>query len=157
MIVRWIGAGFVFGERRRFVSFDAFDVELNFTIAFSSVDSSVEIQEMKLSKTINHETDIEQEVTEVHKIITDKEFNKKFNRHYELLKFVTEDFVVSVGSYWDDLKRNSKPYLVCGDEFINLLADSDIIENEDDLRGTIFEPMMCLFSKKELAKTLLQH
>ena len=157
MKISWVGSGFVFGERRRFVSFEAFEVELNFTISESSIDSSVEVQEMKLSKTINHETEVHQEVKEVHKIITDEAFNKKFNRHYELLKFVTEDFVISFGSYKDDLRRHARPYLICSDDYINLLAKSDLVEEAEDLLGTIFQPMMCLFSKKELAKTLLQH
>jgi hypothetical protein len=157
MKLNWLGSGFIFGERRKFASFSAFDVELNFTISHSSIDDSVIIQEMKLSKTINHDLEVNQEVVKVYKIITDEKFNKKLNRHYELLKFATEDFVITMGLYKDDLRSNSKPYLVCSNDYINLLAETEVVEDAEVLRATIFEPMMCLFSKKELAKALLNY
>jgi hypothetical protein len=152
LILNWIADIFIYGERRKFVSFRAFDVELNYTL-IADEDNSFRVEEHKLKKTADSLIHVNQDVVNSQLIITDSVFRKKFKRDYKLMKFVTEDVVLTFGSYKEG---DRLPYLVCTIDFINLLVKSERVIDGHNLFGTEFEPMAALFDKSELAKFLIK-
>lgn len=162
MKFNWIGDAFEYGSRLNFFSISAHNVELNFVLyPVSDPDDDAIFGIQRSSKnpnTINKEIEIDEDIEEVYLIETDNDFRKKFKRSYQMMKFVTSDHVISVGIYNDNGKQPTpdNSYLLCTTDFINLLADSKKIENADQIKDTPFRELMCIFSKKELAKELLK-
>lgn len=161
MTFDWIGEGFTYGQKVSFFQITSEDVALVFciykTTSFSDEPFVIErISKNIKSININHE--IEEEVKGVYMIQTDDVFRKKFKRSYYLVKFVTESDVITIGAYTDNDKR-MKPdnlYLLCERDFVNILAETKIIESVEEIADTAFDPLKPIFNRKELAKELLR-
>ena len=163
LIFKWYGEGFNYGQKVKYLCLEANQVELIFAIHKSTSLSDEPFIIERTNKNANtivihHEADVI--VDDVHLIKTDDDFRKKFKHSYYILKFVTrsDNHVITIGVYSDsDKKLNSNNcYLLCTQDFINLLASSVIVREPEQLVGTTFEPLKCLFSKKELAIELLK-
>lgn len=162
MKFNWIGDAFEYGSRLNFFSISAHNVDLNFVLyPVSDPDDEAVFGVQRSPKnpnTINKETEIDENINEVYLIQTGESFRKSFKRSYRILKFVTDNHVISIGIYNDNGKKPTpdNSYLLCTTDFINLLAESEKIENAEQIKDTPFQELMCIFSKKELAKELLK-
>jgi len=113
---------------------------------------------IKNDKLANIITPIGEEVLNLYLVRTDDNFRKKFKHSYDLIKFETENYVLTFGAYCDHAfpMTADNLYLQCTIDFINLLTDATKIESSEQLKDTPFEPLACIFDKKELAKELLR-
>jgi len=157
----WIGEGFSFGQRVKFFQITYEDVLLVFCIYKTTLfsDEPFVIERItKNIKSINIQHEIEEEIKDIHLIKTDDNFRKKFKRSYYLLKFITENDVITIGAYTDNQKKMMPDnlYLLCERDFINVLAKTDIIKSIDQIAMTAFDPLKSTLNKKELAKELLR-
>ena len=157
----WTGKSFSFGQKVDFFQITFEEVPLVFNIYKTTSFSNEPFVIERISKNIKlieirHE--IEEEIKEIHLIKTDDDFRKKFKRSYYLLKFITENDIITVGAYTDNQQRMTPDnlYLLCERDFINILAKSELIESIDQIAMTAFDPLKSIFSKKELAKELLR-
>ncbi len=168
MILKWHGEGYTYAAVRYFVLFEAHGVDLLF-VAYKQRDLKdeeefknhyfyVDRASNKFMKTITPTWEIEEEVESVYLIKTDDDFRKRLHHSYYIMKFVTENEVLTIGAYTDTKNKPTEDnsYLLCTTDFINLLAPSQKVETGKELKDTSFEKMMCLFDKKELAKELLR-
>ena len=161
MTFDWIGEGFTYGQKVNFFQITSEDVPLVFcvykTTSFSDEPFTLE-RISKNIKSINIQHEIEEDIKNVHIIKTDDAFRKKFKRSYYLVKFETEENIITVGAYTDNDKRMTPDnlYLLCERDFINILAPSKIIESVEQVSHTAFDPLKPIFNKKELAKELLR-
>lgn len=164
IIFKWHGDGFSFGQKVDYFCLEIsnIEVELIFCIhkSTSLSDEAFKIERAnKNVNTINIRNEIDEKVQAVYLVKTDETFRKKFKRSYYIIRFFLEnESVFSIGAYSDSEKRMTANncYLICTLDFINLLADASKIIGPEQLVGTIFEPLKCLFSKKELAIELLK-
>jgi hypothetical protein len=162
LIFKWYGSGFDYGQKVKFFCLEIDQVELIFTIHKSTHLSDepflIERSTKKNVNTITTEHESGEVVSSIHLIKTDENFRKKFKRSYYLLKFITADQVFTIGAYSDSSSKMNamNSYLLCTHEFINLLADSVVVTEPQQIMNTAFECLKCLFSKKELAIELLK-
>lgn len=157
----WLGQGMHYGQNVSFFCLTAFNIDLVYSISKKTKMSDEEesfIINRETQKTIgsiNKNRIVDETINNVLLIKTDEAFHKKFKHSYYLLKFVTENNVVTIGRYSDNIS-NSSFYLICGTDFINLLAEAKKIELADDIRDTVFKPLMCVFDRNEMTKELLR-
>lgn len=157
----WTGKSFSFGQKVNFFQITFEEVPLVFciykTTSFSDEPFVIE-RVSKNIKLIEIQHEIEEEIKEIHLIKTDDDFRKKFKRSYYLLKFITENDIITLGAYTDNQKRMTPDnlYLLCEIDFINILAKSDLVESIDQIAMTAFDPLKSILNKKELAKELLR-
>lgn len=157
----WLGDSFYFGQKASFFKVTTDKVSLTYAIykttKLSDRPFKVERSD-KNTKTVNIHYEIEERVKDIYLVNTDDHFRKKFKRSYSLLKFVTDDNVISIGGYTDNEKRmaSDNVYIICSKDFINVLAKTDKIEDVSQLDNTPFEETKPIFDKKELAKELLR-
>jgi hypothetical protein len=163
MTFNWVGSAFHYGKLIRYFSITYDDVELVFIIYRTEdeeSDSVFEIQRVtkKDCRSVRKDNQIYEEINEVFYIHTDDDFRKKYKHSYDILKFVCESTVVTIGAYNDSKVKMDRgnPYLVCTIDFINILAESVKITDEQQLKDTSFDKLRCIFSKRELAKELLR-
>lgn len=117
------------------------------------------LQRSRFSAALVHKTKkINEDVKETFLFITDNEFRKKFSRSYHLIKLVTETEIITVGAYSDSKAPLDcgNAYILCTNDFINLLSAGIKIEEADQLNGTGFEAFKCLYDRNEMAKALLR-
>lgn len=158
----WIGEGFNYGKKINFFSITTEDVQLIFciykTTTFSDEPFVIE-RATKNINSINIQNEIEEEIKNIYIVKTDDFFRKKFKRSYYLLKFETESRIITVGAYTDNRMAITPDnmYLVCEGSYINILAETEVVESAEQLDGTAFGPLKAIFNKKELAKELLKH
>jgi hypothetical protein len=161
MIFDWIGESFLFGQKASFFQITYENVSLVYSIYKTTKLSDYPFKIERVSKNIknvNVQHEIEEKISDVYLIHTDDHFRKKFKRSYSILKFVVGSDVVTIGGYTDNEKRMSSDnvYVICGKDFINILAKAEKIENASQLDNTPFEDIKPIFDKKELAKELLR-
>jgi hypothetical protein len=154
----WIGQGFSFGQQMKFFCISAHALDLVFSIRRDSEGHGFVItRETKNIKTINRLVKIEEDVKNIFLIVTDEAFEKKFKRAYYILKFETENYVATVGTYTDNVGYGvANTYVLCTTDFINLLAATVKVETADQLRLTDFGSLMCIIDKNEMTKELLR-
>ena len=157
----WTGKSFSFGQKVDFFQITFEEVPLVFNIykttSFSDEPFVIE-RVSKNIKLIEIQHEVEEEIKETHLIKTDDDFRKKFKRSYYLLKFITENDIITLGAYTDNQKKMTPDnlYILCERDFINILAKSELIESIDQIAMTAFDPLKSTFNKKELAKELLR-
>jgi uncharacterized protein Veg len=158
----WIGEGMHYGQDTHFFCLRAFNIDLVYSInkrtKMSDGEESFLInrETQKSIGSINKNRTVDETINSVFLIKTDDAFHKKFKHSYYLLKFVTESNVITIGKYVDNINASNSFYLICGTDFINLLAEAKKIESADDIRETAFKPLMCIFDRNEMTKELLR-
>ena len=149
----------MYGKKVYFFSTYSYGVELKFSI-FKTQDEK-EIFPFKIIVNNFKPTDksvINEEIKNIFLIRTDEKFRKKFKHHFDIIKFITDNYIVTIGSYSDTSNppTSDNIYLVCTEHFVNLLAPTVKVTSVEQLKNTPFESLACVFDKKELAKVLLK-
>ena len=151
-----------FGVTSHFLLTESHSIESVFAVhKVTSADQPYPFKIERLRKThqmVFRARHIEEEVLETFLFITDDEYRKKFSRSYHLIKFVMSSEIVTVGAYADSKTPldYGNAYIICTNDFINLLAPSTKVESAEQLDGTGFEAFQCLYDKNEMAKALLR-
>jgi|SRR5208337_452764 len=158
----WLGQGMHYGQDTYFFCLTAFNIDLVYSInkktKMSDGEESFIINRVtqKSIGNVNKNRTVDETINNVFLIKTDEEFHKKFKHSYYLLKFITENNVITIGKYSDNVVPNASFYLICSTDYINLLADTKKVECADDIRETAFRPLMCVFDRNEMTKELLR-
>lgn len=163
IFVHNIGTAPMYGKVLQFASFKVQDILLEFVIYPTQDDSEpfpFKVQRFMrkaegVPKVVNS---LHEEVKNIYYINTDDEFRKKFKHYYNIIKFETENNILTFGAYSDSsaVPTPDNIYLICTKDFVNLLAPSKKLETPDQLKDTPFEILSCMLDKKELAKELLR-
>lgn len=164
MKFNWIGKGFLYGEYMNFFSITAFNVEQVFYIYKTLDEDETFIFNIKNADKIEKNTietseDIGENVNYIHLIETDEWFRKKYKRSYNLIKFECEnDIIITIGTYTDsrNIPTPNNSYLLCGSDFVNVLAESRYIWSSKDIYNTPFHNLASILNKNELTKQLLK-
>lgn len=164
MKLNWIGEAPWYGRNLNFMYFTSFGVDQYFYIyGVSDDEESNHLFKVKYADEVNtmmmgHWGEVYEDIESVHLIKTDEDFRKRMKRSYNLLKFVTDSEVLTIGIYNDDGKIPTldNSYLLCTIDFVSILAESERVTSSDQLKGTPFEEMGSLFNKSQLTKRLLK-
>jgi hypothetical protein len=162
MTFNWIGSGFLFGVFLDFFSITAFGVEQIFQIYKSNDEDQIfYIKKAKDVKNnlIEKNKEVYEKINNIYLIKTDDEFRKKYKRTYNLLKFECENNeVITIGAYTDskNIPTPDNTYILCENDFINILAKPKIITSHKDLEETEFNGLKSILNKNELTKELLK-
>ena len=162
-IFNWYEEKILFGNSVYVFNISVEGVELNFILRYTNdVDKADKVFEINVCKDLIKKTqnsiDIYEEIINTYLISTDDEFRKKFKRSYNLIKFETQNNIITIGMYNDTPFKptSNNSYLLCTTDFINILAKTTLVNEKQCLMGTQFEELSCLFDQKDLARILLK-